>query len=284
MFAELLDLGEFLETPVRQLSLGQRMRGDLAAAMLYAPAVLYLDEPTIGLDVLAKERIRSFWPRSTATRAPPCILTTHDMADIERLCSRDPDRPRPVIYDGDLTTLKARYAPLPRGGRSSRRTRPGRARSTVAGPQRGRADGKAGCGSTPEIGVAEVIGPSGATTRSPTSRSSTRPRGCARPDLRPARQRRRPGRHMTDPGGMSPGSGGGCGPAQRSPGWPAGACCSTAPVWPSRPRAPGPDLRVVDGLDLGIPTAPPCRSGGVGDIRSRCNWPTCHCRWCSSGR
>ena len=60
MFTELLDMGDFLATPVRQLSLGQRMRADLAAAMLYEPAVLYLDEPTIGLDVLAKEAIRTF--------------------------------------------------------------------------------------------------------------------------------------------------------------------------------------------------------------------------------
>ena len=112
MFTELLDMGDFLATPVRQLSLGQRMRADLAAAMLYEPAVLYLDEPTIGLDVLAKEAIRTFLAELNTERGTTVILTTHDMDDLERLASRliliDHGS---VVYDGDLTTLKSRYAP-----------------------------------------------------------------------------------------------------------------------------------------------------------------------------
>ncbi len=112
MFVELLDMGEFLATPVRQLSLGQRMRADLAAAMLYEPAVLYLDEPTIGLDVLAREAIRGFLAELNTQRGTTIILTTHDLDDLERLATRlmliDHGQ---LVYDGDLTTLKTRYAP-----------------------------------------------------------------------------------------------------------------------------------------------------------------------------
>ena len=111
-FTELLGLGEFLDTPVRQLSLGQRMRGDLAAAMLYEPRILYLDEPTVGLDVVAKERIREFIAELNATSGTTVILTTHDLDDVERLCRRivliDHGT---VLYDGDVESLKARYAP-----------------------------------------------------------------------------------------------------------------------------------------------------------------------------
>jgi ABC-2 type transport system ATP-binding protein len=111
-FTELLGLTEFLDTPVRQLSLGQRMRGDLAAAMLYEPRILYLDEPTIGLDVVAKERIRSFVAELNQELRTTVILTTHDLDDVERLCSRilliDHGR---VLYDGDVKSLKARHAP-----------------------------------------------------------------------------------------------------------------------------------------------------------------------------
>jgi ABC-2 type transport system ATP-binding protein len=112
-FTELLDLGPFLETPVRQLSLGQRMRADLAAALLHEPAILFLDEPTIGLDVVAKERIRQFLRRINRERGVTVILTTHDLEDIERLCSRvvliDHGR---VIYDGALEALRARFGRL----------------------------------------------------------------------------------------------------------------------------------------------------------------------------
>lgn len=109
-FSELLDLGPFLDTPVRQLSLGQRMRADLAAALLHDPAILFLDEPTIGLDVVARERIREFLARINRERGVTVILTTHDLADITRLCPRvvliDHGR---VIYDGALEQLRARY-------------------------------------------------------------------------------------------------------------------------------------------------------------------------------
>ncbi|MEV6419260.1 ATP-binding cassette domain-containing protein [Streptomyces sp. NPDC051662] len=111
-FTELLDLGSFLDTPVRQLSLGQRMRGDLAAAMLYDPSILYLDEPTVGLDVVAKERIRGFVAELNRQSGTTVVLTTHDLDDVEELCERivliDHGK---VAYDGDVAELKARYAP-----------------------------------------------------------------------------------------------------------------------------------------------------------------------------
>jgi ABC-2 type transport system ATP-binding protein len=111
-FRELLGLDEFMHTPVRQLSLGQRMRGDLAAAMLYDPRILYLDEPTIGLDVLAKERIRTFIEQINRQRKTTVILTTHDLGDVERLCRRILliDRGK-ILFDGTVAQLKAAYAP-----------------------------------------------------------------------------------------------------------------------------------------------------------------------------
>jgi ABC-2 type transport system ATP-binding protein len=109
---ELLEMQEFLDAPVRQLSLGQRMRGDLAAAMLYQPRLLFLDEPTVGLDVVAKQRIREFVAHTNAERGTTIVLTTHDLEDVEQLCRRivliDHGR---VLYDGALTELMARYAP-----------------------------------------------------------------------------------------------------------------------------------------------------------------------------
>ncbi len=84
----LLDLGPLLDTPVRQLSLGQRMRGDIAAALLHDPEILYLDEPTIGLDVISKTRVREFLAARNTERGTTVLLTTHDLGDIERLCSR----------------------------------------------------------------------------------------------------------------------------------------------------------------------------------------------------
>ncbi|MEU8650407.1 ATP-binding cassette domain-containing protein [Streptomyces sp. NPDC048737] len=103
---ELLDLEALLEVPVRQLSLGQRMRGDIAAALLHDPEVLYLDEPTIGLDVVSKTRVREFLGELNTGRGTTVLLTTHDLQDIERLCSRvmviDHGR---MVYDGPLAGL-----------------------------------------------------------------------------------------------------------------------------------------------------------------------------------
>ncbi|MGN6485774.1 MAG: ABC transporter ATP-binding protein [Thermomicrobiales bacterium] len=109
---ELLDMGPFLQTPVRQLSLGQRMRGDLAAAVLYRPPILFLDEPTVGLDIVAKERIRTFIEEMNRDRRTTVLLTTHDLEDVERLCKRiviiDQGR---VLFDGQAAELKRRFAP-----------------------------------------------------------------------------------------------------------------------------------------------------------------------------
>ena len=105
-----LELDEFLHTPVRQLSLGQRMRGDLAAALLHEPELLYLDEPTIGLDVVAKARIREFLLRINAERGVTILITTHDMDDVETLCPRllivDHGR---KLYDGGLVEIRERF-------------------------------------------------------------------------------------------------------------------------------------------------------------------------------
>jgi ABC-2 type transport system ATP-binding protein len=109
-FSALLGMDEFINTPVRQLSLGQRMRADLAAALLHDPEILYLDEPTIGLDVVAKEKIREFILEMNRERQLTVILTTHDMQDIERLCERmiliDKGT---VIYDGPIAQIKTRF-------------------------------------------------------------------------------------------------------------------------------------------------------------------------------
>lgn len=103
---ELLELDGLLDVPVRQLSLGQRMRGDITAALLHDPDVLYLDEPTIGLDVLSKARVREFLLRLNAERGTTVLLTTHDLSDIEYLCERvvviDHGR---LLYDGALAGL-----------------------------------------------------------------------------------------------------------------------------------------------------------------------------------
>jgi len=109
-FRQLLDLDEFLRTPVRQLSLGQRIRGELTAAMLHDPEILFLDEPTIGLDVIARQRVRELLLSANRERGMTVLLTSHDLTDIERLCSRILiiDRGR-LIFDGDVDTLKARY-------------------------------------------------------------------------------------------------------------------------------------------------------------------------------
>jgi ABC-2 type transport system ATP-binding protein len=101
-----LEMAETLDTPVRQLSLGQRMRAEIAAALLHSPRLLILDEPTIGLDVVSKARLREFLINERATRGTTLLLTTHDMGDVERLCERilvvDHGR---LAYDGSLPGL-----------------------------------------------------------------------------------------------------------------------------------------------------------------------------------
>lgn len=107
---ELLDMKPFLTQTVRSLSLGQRMRADFAAALIHSPKILYLDEPTIGLDVLVKDKIRSAIKELNKKYNITVILTTHDMKDIEELCNRiiiiDKGR---ILYDGGLTNIKYRY-------------------------------------------------------------------------------------------------------------------------------------------------------------------------------
>jgi len=106
---ELLDLDSFLRTPVRQLSLGQRMRGEVTAALLHSPELLVLDEPTIGLDIVSRERLRGFLAEERRRRGTTILLTTHDLPDIERLCERllvvDHGR---LVFDGSLAALAAR--------------------------------------------------------------------------------------------------------------------------------------------------------------------------------
>lgn len=107
-FVDLLDLGGQLDTPVRQLSLGQRMRGDITAALLHDPEVLYLDEPTIGLDVVSKGRLREFLRALNAERGTTLLLTTHDLQDIEALCDRVIVIDHGTsVYDGPLSGLHA---------------------------------------------------------------------------------------------------------------------------------------------------------------------------------
>jgi len=109
-FSRLLELTPFLNTPTRALSLGQRMRADLCAALLHNPDLLFLDEPTIGLDVVAKERIRQFIRHINRERGTTVILTTHDLADVQKLCRRvmiiDHGQ---LLYDGALQELQERF-------------------------------------------------------------------------------------------------------------------------------------------------------------------------------
>ena len=109
-FRAVLELDSFLDSPVRALSLGQRMRADLAAAMLHDPVLLFLDEPTIGLDVVAKERIRQFIRHINTEHGTTVLLTTHDLSDVEKLCERvmiiDQGR---LLFDGNLSDLKTRF-------------------------------------------------------------------------------------------------------------------------------------------------------------------------------
>ncbi|WP_133015785.1 ABC transporter ATP-binding protein [Clostridium cuniculi] len=112
-FKEILGLDEFFLNPVRTLSLGQRMRADLAAALIHNPKVIYLDEPTIGLDVVVKESVRKAIKEINAKYGTTIILTTHDLNDIEELCSRiiiiDKGK---KIYDGEIEGVKEKYGYL----------------------------------------------------------------------------------------------------------------------------------------------------------------------------
>ena len=107
---ELLDMRPFLTQTVRSLSLGQRMRADFAAALIHSPKIVYLDEPTIGLDVLVKDKIRSAIKELNKKYNITVILTTHDMKDIEELCNRiiiiDKGK---ILYDGSLANIKYRF-------------------------------------------------------------------------------------------------------------------------------------------------------------------------------
>jgi ABC-2 type transport system ATP-binding protein len=107
---EVLDLNEFIKSPVRTLSLGQRMRADIAASMLHNPKVLFLDEPTIGLDVVVKDNIRKAIQEINATEKTTIILTTHDLNDIELLCKRIVmiDKGK-LLYDGSLNKMKRNF-------------------------------------------------------------------------------------------------------------------------------------------------------------------------------
>jgi len=109
--SRILDLEGLLHTPVRKLSLGQRMRCDIAASLIHRPDILFLDEPTIGLDIVAKDSIRTFLKDVNARLGTTILLTTHDLRDIEELCRRILiiDRGR-IIYDGGLAEVKSRHA------------------------------------------------------------------------------------------------------------------------------------------------------------------------------
>jgi len=106
LFREILELDAFMDTPVRSLSLGQRMRADLCAALLHDPELIFLDEPTIGLDVVAKQRVREFVQFINDKRGTTILLTTHDTADIAKLCKRimiiDHGK---ILYDGEFDEL-----------------------------------------------------------------------------------------------------------------------------------------------------------------------------------
>lgn len=141
---EVLDLQPLLATPARQLSLGQRMRCDLAASLVHFPPVPYLDEPTIGLDVAVKARFREFFKYMHRQRGLTVMLTSHDLGDIEELCERmimiDKGR---IVYDGALREVTRRFGweqtlhltlggPMPKAAASAEEALAGRARTRVS--------------------------------------------------------------------------------------------------------------------------------------------------------
>ena len=108
---EAMDVGELLKTPVRQLSLGQRMRCEVIAALLHSPKILFLDEPTIGLDAVSKLALRDFLKNENRENGVTMILTTHDMDDIEALCDRVMVIGRgKLLFDGGMESLKTKYS------------------------------------------------------------------------------------------------------------------------------------------------------------------------------
>ena len=110
---EVLELDDFISSPVRTLSLGQRMRADIAASLLHNPKVLFLDEPTIGLDVVVKDNIRNAIQKINAEEGTTVILTTHDLADIEMLCNRIVmiDKGK-MVFDGQISDLKHEFGQM----------------------------------------------------------------------------------------------------------------------------------------------------------------------------
>ena len=109
-FIELLDMGDYIKTPIRQLSLGQRMKVEISLAQLHDPKILFMDEPTIGLDVLAKSNIRQFILESNKKRGTTTLLTSHDMKDLDQVCERIIMISKgEIIYDGGIKEFKLRY-------------------------------------------------------------------------------------------------------------------------------------------------------------------------------
>lgn len=110
---EVLELDDFISSPVRTLSLGQRMRADIAASLLHNPKVLFLDEPTIGLDVVVKDNIRNAIQKINAEEGTTVVLTTHDLADIEMLCNRIVmiDKGK-MVFDGQISDLKHEFGQM----------------------------------------------------------------------------------------------------------------------------------------------------------------------------
>lgn len=109
-FTEMLDMSEFIDRPVRQLSLGQKMRADIVAALIHSPEIVFFDEPTIGVDVVGKETIRSFIRELNEQDNVTMIFTTHDMQDIEKTCKRLIIIDEGVkVYDGTLSGIREKY-------------------------------------------------------------------------------------------------------------------------------------------------------------------------------
>ncbi len=111
LFVEMLHMQDFYDTPVRQLSLGQRMKAEVALALLHEPPILYLDEPTIGLDVMAKQQIREFIVERNRREATTTILTSHDMKDLAYICRRIIVLAKgSVLFDGSMEAFRQTYA------------------------------------------------------------------------------------------------------------------------------------------------------------------------------